>query len=70
MKKLLFLCLLLSSCVNINDTGIVEEVKVLPPQFDKKYKISVADCNRRADNVNIYTNTLYQVGDTIKIVKK
>lgn len=74
MKKLLLLCLLLCSCEgspSFYDEGEVIEVHKCSLK-DAKYEICV-ECRALGyskSKVYFYTNTLYQVGDTIKIAKR
>ena len=74
MKKLLLLlCLLLCSCgtPSFYDEGTVVEVYMCSLK-DARYEIRV-NCRTLGYGkkyVHFYTNTLYQVGDTIKIVKR
>jgi len=72
MKKLLLLCLLLCSCTpELYDSGIVSEVSNRPGFSSTKYRVTASlNAGGYKREVIIYTNTLYQVGDTVKIVKK
>ena len=74
MKKLLLLCLLLlCSCTTpeLYDSGIVSEVSNRPRFSSTKYRVTASlNAGGYKREVIIYTNTLYQVGDTVKIVKK
>lgn len=57
---------------HVNDSGIVTCVKVRDSNFytkDKKYRVTVGQefNTRYKARCYVYTNKLYQVGDTIKI---
>ena len=74
MKKFLTLILfsfLFCACdVEIKDTGIVKSVKEETVYRNFKYQIELRNCDMRGfTSIYIYTNTRYQVGDTVKLYK-
>ena len=74
MKKILTLILfsfLFCACdVKIKDTGIVKSVKEETEYRNFKYEVELRNCDMRGlTSIYFLTNTLYQVGDTVKIYK-
>ena len=79
MKKLIVLIIFvlsLNSCSQkITDEGVVTRVELVHTELTKgsyEYKLHVGNEFNgmwRIGDVIVYTNTLYQVGDTIKISK-
>ena len=74
MKKILILVLfgfLFCACdVEIKDTGIVKSVKEETMHRNFKYKVELRNCDMRGlTSIYFLTNTLYQVGDTVKLYK-
>lgn len=74
MKKFLTLILfsfLFCAChVELKDIGIVKSIKEETVYRNFKYQIELRNCDiMGVNNVYIYTNTRYQVGDTVKLYK-
>lgn len=72
MKKLilLFLALCCMSCVHtINEEGIVVGVEMLESE-SMRYLVTISSMDRQFGVIKMKTNYLYQVGDTVKIVKR
>ena len=74
-KIFIAIILIITCCCceqHVNDSGIVTCVKVRDSNFytkDKKYRVTVSQefNTRYKASCYVYTNKLYQVGDTIKI---
>lgn len=83
MKKLILLLTLafvMCGCnmhPHITDYGVVEQVELyesrkISTNYTTKYRVRVStDFNAKwKENVYLYTNELYSVGDTIQVTKK
>lgn len=80
MKKLILLALALVMCgceQAVTDYGIVKKVELcevtkLSTSYTTKYRVTVSgDFNAQwSTEVHLYTNTLFNLGDTIQITKK
>lgn len=82
MKKLIILSLVFVMCgcnmhPHITDYGVVEQVELyesrkISTNYTTKYRVRVStDFNANwKENVYLYTNELYSVGDTVYVTKK